>query len=216
MANFLTLVRTLARESGIADPRAVITVNSDTETVANLAAWINEGAEAISLSNPSWPWLRKIATGSTLVGVANYSATYFGLSDFSAWPFSEGSLWIDGRELRPLTELDFDRKFPPGGPATTGVPIFYKLRGLNELVLGPTPSEAKPVTAYYMASYRKLTADTDIPDIPPNHHMAIVWRALMLAADANESASLRQTAQASYSKALDALRQQFMTNVQWR
>jgi hypothetical protein len=79
---------------------------------------------------------------------------------------------------------------------------------------------AKPTASFVIDVHRytnpvAMAADTDTPAMPSEHHMLIVWRALMLYAGFDEAGGLFQHANANYKRMLEAATQYQQPDVQW-
>jgi hypothetical protein len=64
------------------------------------------------------------------------------------------------------------------GPIVPGTPICFALAPNRKLLLGPKPSDEYTVNGQYWKAPQVLAADGDIPEMPEEFHMLIVWMAL--------------------------------------
>ncbi|KAF1008997.1 MAG: hypothetical protein GAK28_00629 [Luteibacter sp.] len=76
----------------------------------------------------------------------------------------------------------------------TGMPGYFTVMPDGALRFDRTPDAPLDIIIAYRRSVHELLADSDVPILPPQHHQAIVWRALMSYADS------REKTQESYQK----------------
>ncbi len=192
--NLLGLVQSLHHEAKLAgaEPDAV---TGQTGRAADLVRWSIEAWNDIQRDRDGkWNWLRSHFTLDTTAedpsyayGNCNDVGDDAAITRFRRWD-------LDSRE-RPLIYLSADGKATERQLAidnwthfrylyvrathTAAYPGAIAVDVANNLYLGPTPDAVYRVTGNYWKSNQALAADADIPELPADYHMMIVWRAIV-------------------------------------
>jgi hypothetical protein len=82
---------------------------------------------------------------------------------------------------------------------TTGAPAYYAMDGAN-LHLWPAPDNIYPLEIRYWKMPLALTADTDVPTIPPDYHSMLVYWAVAECYSADDDPTTAQQWQARYDR----------------
>ena len=101
--------------------------------------------------------------------------------------------WVEFRQSYPLALI------------AAGTPGIWTIRPDLAFAVDSKPTAN---TTYTVERYKNpvaMTADADTPAIPTEHHMAIVYKALLLYANFEEAGITRATAEEEYSRHLNAM-----------
>ncbi len=191
--NLLALVQSLHQEAKLAgsEPDAV---TAQTGRDADLVRWAIEAYNDIQRAKDGkWKWLRSAFTVDTAAADGSYA--YGDVTDVgaSAAITRFRSWFMDSREP-PLIYLTADGKATEReifidtwthfrylyvrGTHTAAVPAVIAVDVDDNLRLGPTPDDIYTVSGDYWKSNQALAADADVPEMPSDYHMMIVWRAI--------------------------------------
>lgn len=216
MATFLNLVNDLERESG------TIQKGSRLSTVANAPArqekmveWVAEAWRLIQLDRSDWPFMRLEFEGPLVAGTARYSGASLGITNFSRWarptwdyePFTVYDSAIgrnDEQRLHYIQWLAYKDRWDRGVHDYQR-PTEVAVAPDGRLCVGATPEKGYRLRGEYFCTAQILNADTDVPLCAEEHHNIIVWRALMLLGDHDESPVTVATAKSKYDASLRAL-----------
>lgn len=208
--NFLALVQDLARQSGtLAGGTTIASVAGVSGRADKLVNWT--ASAWIDIQNQRrWNWLRSDFELPVLAVTARYTAASMNLDRFSAW-------FQDNRYFRAMTLYDPDIgqsdeqeiaqisyetwKLRYGrGSHDANRPIAWAISPTAEFLLGPTPDKEYTVLGEYWKSAQTLAANTDTPESPERYHKAIVYRAMQLMAESDESVPTLQMADREYTR----------------
>lgn len=169
-------------------------VTGQSGRVADLVAWAIEAWNDIQREKDGkWKWMRKAFTLDTVADDPSYE---FGdctdvedavaITRFRTWDLDERVppliyLSSDGqsteRELGiwdwPMFRYQYVR-----ATHTSGYPGAVSEDHADNLYLGPTPDDVYRVSGHYWRSNQEIAADADVPEMPADYHMLIVWRAI--------------------------------------
>jgi hypothetical protein len=223
MATFLQLVHDLERESGTVERAARLTSVAQAQTAEDrhedMVGWIVEAWRIIQLMRSDWRWMRKEFDHATVINQARYTPSDLGITTFSHWPFDSlisrnFSLYDPAQraEERPIRMLDFNswKARYDRGVHDAQIPSELSIDYDNRVCLGPTPDKAYVLRGEYYRTPQILAADSDVPIMPAQHHGMIVWRAMMLLGDHDESPTAVATGQAKFNTLFRNLVEQTM------
>jgi hypothetical protein len=207
MSTYLQLCQRAARESGtVSGDSSPSTVVGQTGRLGKIVSWIDSAWSDIQLDRSDWRWMRKELSATITSGTQRYTATALSVTSFGQWitkgDFNEDrwSLYVtaDGVSTEGLINyLPWDDFFVSqlrGTPPSNGRPRFFSIDDQNRLVFSPTPDATYTVRGLYRKGVQALTANADIPEMPADYHMLIVWEALKLLGNYDE-ATLQQRAE---------------------
>lgn len=207
--NYLELVQRLRRKCRVAGANPATVQGVPNEETARLADWINEALFQIQSLRQDWPWMRGAASFQTLDGQAEYTLAQIGVADLADWDtrtfrsyktdagikgevFMTSLVYADWRDLYQYGNLRTQRTQPLN---VTVLPN----RGLG---LGPTPQAGYTVLGEYWRLPQTLKADTDVPRIPEQYHMAIVYKAMSFYGASEAAAEVYQEGEVEYKRML--------------
>lgn len=202
MATFLTLCGDLTDESG-AIGTAPSAVTAQTGRQKKCVNWIRRAWEAIQNVSPDWRWMQgEVSAVALTINDMNYSSSDLGISSrFGEWkgdraapgftyrPWTIYDNSIGQADESPLTEITYElwRTKYDRGTHDAQRPTEYAIAPDRTFRLGPKPDIAYRVRGEYRKSIQVLAADADEPEMPSRFHDLIVWRAMMLMANHDES-----------------------------
>lgn len=216
MATLIELVNHLERESGtIYQAQRLSTVASPTGRQEKMVEWIRESWRLIQTSRTDWPWRRREFQSTLVVGQKRYTAANLGIADFSAWqkytpsyvPFTVWDPAIGQQDEKELWPVSYARWATSWDRATHDAarPAEYAVDDQRRLCIGPKPLYAYPIRGAYICKAQALVVDDDEPICPEDHHMTIVWRALMLMGAHDEALNVVAYAQSLYAAGVRAM-----------
>ena len=191
--DLLALVQSLHYEAKLpGSPPDAVTGQSG--RAADLVRWAIEAWNDIQREKDSrWKWLRSDWTLDTVADDPSYVfgdctdvADAAAISRFLAWdlddeiaPFiylvSDGE--VTEREL-PIAHWNEFRHLYVRGTHTAAPPAQISVDPADKLFFGPKPDGIYRVSGSYWKSIQELVADADVPEMPANYHMLIVYQAL--------------------------------------
>jgi hypothetical protein len=103
-----------------------------------------------------------------------------------------------------LPWVDFRARWPAAA-IVEGTPYFWSIRPDKAFVVNAKPAAD---TVYSVERYKNpaaFTADADVPGLPEEHHMLIVWKAMLLYANFEEAGVTRTVVQIEHDRHLAEL-----------
>jgi len=184
--NFLEIAQRLRLEAGIAGT-GPITVVSQTGELGRIVEWVLSAYETIQNAYANWKFLQTSFSFSTTSGIQGYAPADISLSDLASWK-TDGdysmTLYSSAADEQYLIFVPWDifqGAYMFGNTRTTsGRPTITTIKPDNSLYLWAIPDAVYTVTGEYFKKAQTMTVDDDIPIIPSQFHMAIVWKGLML------------------------------------
>jgi hypothetical protein len=173
-----------------------------TGRLARCLDWTQEAYREIQRHRPDWGWMRYDFTGAALENTGVYEASDWSLTRFRDWRFnatpgadtgwtiyltSEGAA-----DERPLTYAPWEtfRALYRRGDPPTDYPSVFTVDPRGRVMLAPVPDDDYTVTGEYMLGLQSLVLAADIPEMPETFHELIVYKALLLLNESDESAYL--------------------------
>lgn len=200
--NFLELVQRVRREAGISGSGPV-TTTGQTGEMLRITDWVRDAYFEIQNAQPRWNWLFK--TAEIDVGAGEH--TYHPVTGWGIYP-----LEYDTTSFRLYAISD-----GPEGSNTSLAFLKYataKLSYFNQTTQRPSAFTVKPtreiqfntrldqdyhLTFDYYATAESLESDTDVPSMPEQYHLSVVWKALGYYADYEEVPYLMQRSMQKFS-----------------
>lgn len=208
MGTFLELVNDVGRESGTMGGQSLASVTTATGRWLKLVAWTRQAWQMIQRERSDWTFRRASFEAVLTVGQARYTPVDLGITDFASWeveadginPFSiyDSSIGrLDESHIRRLGYRDWAERYD-FGTHDANRPQVMTIDFDRKLCLGPKPDKAYRLRGWYRRGLQNLVADSDTPFIDPDFHQIIVWRALMLLGEDDESQFEAATSSAQY------------------
>ena len=187
--NFLSLVQRACAEAGASGVGPATTMNQRGE-YSRFVNWVNDAWLDIQSKHQDWGWLRvspgvsfvpaslQFTTTPAAAGAVNFGMwdrdtfrnynTSFGIKSEVTMAYLDYDLWRDTYLIGALRNS-------PTRPIEASISPVDK-----SICLGPAPDGTFTVTADYFQAPSYMVNDTDIPAMPAQFHMAIVWSALIM------------------------------------
>jgi hypothetical protein len=172
--------------------------------------WIASSWVDIQAAHPDWQWLRKSFSFTTVENKATYTPVECGIADFGSWspetfrsyPTAVGTK--GERYLYPIGYESYRNQYLFGAYRdSAGVPTEVAIHPDLSLCIGQKPdSQGYTITGDYYAQPVLLVDNTDVPAISEQHHMAIVYRAMMHYGAYSSAPEVFQRGDAEYRKML--------------
>ena len=185
MSTYLQLVQRLARECGVSG--TISSVVNQTGEAKRLCDWVADSWRDIQATHQDWQWLRKTTSFATVAAKATYSpATDILLPDFGMWDrhtFRNYPTAVGNRGEIFMDYVDYEtwrNSYQYGALRyTQSRPMQFAIAPDKSICLGPVPNSDYTVTADYYSAPVELVADADVPALPTQFHMAIVYNAMI-------------------------------------
>ena len=169
--NRLQLCQRTRQEAGAAGTGPVTTI-AQTAELKSIVDWVDSAYEAIQSEHPHWSFLWEQASITILAAASSAANT------IPAGRYVTTSARVSATQWLPfLRWRDFADRYPV--PAA-GVPSAWSIRPDQLLVVNAIPAADFTFTVERYKVPQVMVADTDVPVLPTEHHLAIVWRAVML------------------------------------
>jgi len=186
---YLELVNRVKQETGVAGSD-ITTVVGLTKEMKRIADWTASAWEDIQNERQDFEFHRKFFTFNTVVGQQVYEAGSgldINLSDFATWRNHSFRIYrtVDGTNneidlTQWLNYSDFRDYFLFGTlRSVTQRPKDITIDPSDKLVLGFTPDDVYTVVGEYYRSPQILSVDADVPIIPSEFHMIIVYETMI-------------------------------------
>lgn len=206
--NYLDLVKALVRESGTMSGVAITTVANQTGRQLKCVNWVSDAYVNLQNKHNDWLWLMGEWSNPLAIGQGRYTPASFNLTRHRRWITGDEKLTIydpaigvaDEGALQEISWEDWRRVYGRGSQ-TNNRPVHYAISPSRELCFGPLPDKAYVAAGEYYKSAQVLANNADIPEMPSDHHMMIVWDAL-LTLDEHDEASIAK----AQRRRLDAIR----------
>lgn len=201
--NFLQIARRVKQESGRSG--TIASVSGAIGDDALIVNWSIDAWREIQRMPRKWAWMRRTAT-PTLAVQMEHAKTVFDLSRFGVFLPETDEYWPTAYDpANPATEWrirwlpyeEFRRRFVVGTHAA-GPIQYWAVSPTGTMLVGPTPDIAYVVRIDYLTSTQVFSADADVPEMPEEFHMAIVWRALMSCAASDAANEVYARARGEY------------------
>lgn len=213
--NFLEIAQRVVRESGGISGSGPTTVVNQTGEYRNVVDWVNEVWRQIQTKHDNWRWMRASASMQTTIDQRQYSPTAvapagFGLTRFRGWwrdSFSIFETAVGVSDESALTWLTYDeyRNQYLFGTQQSSKPIHFTIDPQRNILLGPVPDKVYTLKGDYQKSAQALVADLDVPEIPDEQHMTIVYGALLKYARFDAAGELYEDADTNFKQGMREL-----------
>jgi len=170
------------------------TVTGQTGNLLDAVDWAADAYTELQNSKETWRWLRSKFSISTIAMKEEYapedcfdtrlSAT---LTRLSRWSVSDpynspkcylASSGVGAQYFLQYISWDAFCALYRIGNITNAAPCHITIDPQNNIILGPTPNDVYTVTGEYQMSPQILANDGDIPEMPKQFHMLIVYEAM--------------------------------------
>lgn len=197
----LELVRMLRQLAGVG---AGSTGNGPASTISQtgeykrLVDWIDGAWNEIQQAN-RWDFLWEQATVTVAANANEVVGT------LPAYRYVQDATYnAEGAPLTWMPWANFRLRYP-SAQIVAGTPSAWTVRPDKKFVVNAKPTASYPLTVERYKNPVPMTADAEEPALPVEHHMAIVYKALLLYSNFEEAGVTRATAQAEYARHMMAL-----------
>lgn len=190
--NYLQLCQKLRQEVG-GSGNGPSTVLSQTGENRLYVDWINDAWIEIQNKREKWRFMWKQGSITLQPNTQVYSMPV----DFKE--FDDGSIFIDDRRVVPLHYDELrNRSLQPNQMS----PRFFSLLPNGQLKIDTLPDQAYEMRFDYFQKAQSLSANTDIPSIPSEYHMLIVYLAMKAYGGYENAMEVYQRADTQYDEML--------------
>lgn len=182
---FLEICQRLRLEAGISGSGPITVINQVGE-LEKVVKWVLAAYESVQNEYATWKFLQTSFSFPTIIGTQAYTPASVSLDELATWKFDrEDDLTIyssvsDEQYLTYVPWDDFQGAYMFGSARTESErPSVVTIKPDNSMLLWPIPNEIYTVTGEHFKKAQVMTENIDTPIIPSQHHMIIVWRALM-------------------------------------
>lgn len=208
---FLQMVQRLRQESGTSGAMPTTTINQVGD-IKSLCDWIGTSWMDIQNGKPDWFFMRQPVQFNSVAGQQSYTATQASISSFGNFKldsFRQFSVVQGYGSEQRLNFLPFDqfRDLYQFGTmrAAQQMPVTFTVDQSKNFLLGPAPDSVYTINGEGYAMPTEFTLDADRPTMPPQFHMAIVWRALMYYGQKEAAAEAYSHGQNEYLRLMSRL-----------
>ena len=217
--NFLALCNRLKRKARVSGD-ALTAVTGQIEEYSRLIDWINESWMDLQLAREDWHWMRTSASCATVLNQATYTATDFAITDLGNWERDSFRVYLTttgtaGEQYLSYTGYDGWRDTYQFGPSRTAasMPTVMTITPANAVGVGPVPLAGYTITGDYFKVASELAATTDIPALPTQFHMAIVYRAMMFYGASEAASEIYQEGETEFKRFMRMLVKNQLTGI---
>lgn len=203
--NFLALVQAAYHEGGFTGSGPVATANQ-TGRAGDVVRWVLDAHEEIQGRRPDWrfDWQSGLFQLNALQDVYDPAVDFNltgGVREFVRTPYASftypTALGNTGRNFLQFREWEQFRGLQT--PTVKGtVPTMFTLRPDGKIVYFPQPTVACTASHEYFLMPQVLAVDGDVPRMPARFHMAIAWKAVMIACGKTKDFARFDTAEENY------------------
>ena len=158
--------------------------------------WTASAWDDIQSRHPTWRWMRSRFTINTTAGVDTYAPGAFTdsrltglITRFNHWipedDYGVSNVYryltsggIAGQTYMVPISWSSYRDLYRLRTQSNGIPHYVTIDPQNNLVIGPPPDGIYTISGEYQMSNQSLTADADIPEMPVQYHMLIVYEVM--------------------------------------
>lgn len=197
----LELVRMLRQLAGVG---AGSTGNGPVSTIdqvgeyKRLVDWIDGAWNEIQQAH-NWDFLWESAT-VTVLATTNVTAGTIAARRY----VKDATYTAEGARLTWMPWQQFSQRYP-SALIVDGTPSAWTIRPDKALVVNAKPTADFALSVERYQNPVAMADDDDTPAMPSEHHMAIVYKALLLYANFEEAGVTRATAQAEFNRHMMAL-----------
>lgn len=207
---FLQLCQLTREKCGISGSGPLTTVGQTGE-YGRVVNWVNEAYLEIQNANETWDWMKGDFSFQTVVGQQGYTPAQAGITDFQTWFLDtlrcyNTSLGTADEQFVVPWPYERFRNFyqfqqqPQARPVVAAIDAPTK-----SLLLGNTPDQVYTIRGKYQKYATYMGADTDVPILPVQYHMLIVYGAMRMYALYENAPEVMAGANVMYDSMYDRL-----------
>jgi hypothetical protein len=211
--NFVQLVQRLRRKCRVTGTGATpITVVNQNEEYSRLINWTNEAWMDIQTARENWEWMRKSCSFTTVSGKPVYTVSEIGVTDFGnwtrdTWRVYDTSVGTNSEVFMDYSDYGIWRDVYQYGANrnTTSKPTVITITPAKSIGLGPVPGTGYTITGDYYSVPSEMVVDGDIPALPVQYHMMIVYRAMQFYGVSEAASEVYQEGVAEFDRMMRRL-----------
>ncbi len=210
---FLQIVQRAHQKCRISGAPPASVLGTQGAEATRLINWVNEAWVDIQNSEPDWKWLRRSTSFQTAPGQAIYTVAqtgaqnlgYWFLDTFRVYRTSDGL--IGENRLFPR-EYEWWREVHQFGSSRNSVtiPVHVAETPDHGIALGPAPLDGLTVTGDYYAAASEMVNNNDVPALPVQYRMAIVYRTMMFYGASESAQEVFGEGDAEFRRIMNAVR----------
>lgn len=219
--NFLGLVNRSREKCGISgDP--LTTAQSLTGESLRVYNWTNEAWLELQSARPDWDWMRNDFSFPTVAGQATYTPTQCGITDWGNWAEDNFRNYVTsvGATSEILMEVWAyeawrDTYFFGANRSVSARPIIAAISHDRQLCLGPIGLDGYTVTGSYYRVASEMANDVDIPALPVQFHIGIVYGVMMKYGEFESAPEVYTAGENGWKKLMGRLYQTQLPPIGW-
>lgn len=194
--NRLQIVQRTRQLAGI--PGTVAATTGQIGEADRVIKWVDDAWTEIQQAH-TWDWLWQTGT-VTIVAATNVTA-----GSIPAQRYVKDGTYNGAVPLTYLPWAVFRNEWPASRIAD-GTPTIWSIRPDKAFVVNAKPTSDLALSVEHYANPTAMAANDDVPTgLPDEHHMAIVYKALLLYANFEEAGVTRATAEAEFNRHMQAM-----------
>ncbi len=203
--NFLEIVQRACKECFVTAPSTVV---NQTGMAERMVGWVCDAVTDIETAHPDWGWMFNSYSFATIAGQSEYTPVQCGISDFENWDYEQvrnqvTTVGTDSEIFMDRIDYNTWRDAYLYG-ATRSVrsrPLQFAISPTQALCVGPVPDGLYTVTGkYYRISQTMDVTNNDVPLMPSNYWMMIVYKAMMYYGSAMNAAEVYARGEIEFGK----------------
>ena len=217
--NFLQLAQRLRQECGIAGtgPQSVINQSNEARRLVDYVAdaWVE-----IQKLHDAWLFMRAEWTSDIAANAAQITLADAGIADtFKKWDTETLRCFrtsIGSADDMWLVEWDWPvfRDTYRFGQQVPGRPVVFAVKPADKsLQLGPAADVAYTVYGEYWKRPVRLALDADVPAVPDDHHMTIVYKAMEYYGLYESASEVLERGRRGYGAGLTSLEREYLPDI---
>ena len=199
--NFLEICKRVRQEVGVSGD-GPSNVSGQSGMYKKIVDWVLDAHKEIQLRHNSWRFDWATVSTTLTGGTEFYSPATDWTLPVRSWDWDSMHVYAtaEGVQSRTwLARLDYNAYRQIRMPSVQGRPVYVSWRPNKDLGLYPIPSAGLTFVGDYYMVPEVLVSNTDIPRMPDEYHMAIVWRAVMFFCSSEENPALYQVSAQQYN-----------------
>lgn len=207
---FLELCQLTREKCGISGSGPT-SVTGQTGEMSRIVNWVQESWLDLQRRRKNWWWMRADFSFDTIANQQDYTSAAAGISDLSEWLLDTLRAYrtADGvGDEQFLVEWEYQtlRNTYQYGLQTPGRPVVVTVRPRDRaLLFGSIPDTVYTIRGEYQRAARPFADGADVPNIPEEFHMIIVYGAMMKYAFFENAPEVMADGRMHYGMLLDQL-----------
>lgn len=207
--NFLALTQKVVEKGGMAGS-GPSTVIGQAGELKRAVGYVNEAYMFIQQLRNDWRWMRKSCSFSTVANQATYTPAQCGVTDLGTWMMNSRQCtfrsYVTSTGVGSEVDMSYNgydewrNSFQFGAIRNArSRPLVITVTPDQSIGLGQTPDSADyTVVGDYFRAAAEMALDADIPGLPVEFHMLLVYKALMIYAEYEQDDYMRTTSERNY------------------